>query len=65
MNADRNPTPAYLVQHRTRCHTISGTPARGARWAGDYITVCGRRHELEEFARRNIGGEARACGLCL
>jgi hypothetical protein len=64
MNADRNPVPAYLLLHRTSCHTISGTPARGSRWTGDYIKFCGRRHELEEFARCNVGGEARACGLC-
>ncbi len=22
------------------------------------------QHELEEFARRSVGGEAQACGLC-
>ena len=65
MNAARNPTPAYLVLHRTSCHTISGIPARGSRWTtGDYIKICGRRRELEEFARRNVGGEASTCGLC-
>ncbi|MGH3928319.1 MAG: hypothetical protein ACRDTT_36570 [Pseudonocardiaceae bacterium] len=64
LNADRNPTPAYLVLHRASCHTISGTPARGSRWTGDCIKICGMQHELEEFARANVGGEARACGLC-
>ncbi len=64
VNAARNPTPAYLVLHRTSCRSISGTLARGLRWTGDYVKICGRRHELEKFARRNVGGEARACGLC-
>jgi len=65
MNAARNPTPAYLVLHRTSCHTISGIPARGSRWTtGDYIKICGRRRELEEFARRKVDGEAGTCGLC-
>jgi len=64
MNTHRNPTPTYLVLHRTGCHTISGIPARGSRWTGDCIKICGKRHELEEFARRNVGGEAGACGLC-
>ena len=39
MNTDRNPTSTGLVLHRTGCHTISGTPARGSRWTGDYIKV--------------------------
>lgn len=39
-------------------------PTRGSRWTGDYIKVCGMRHELEEFARGRVGGETRACGLC-
>jgi len=58
-------TSTYLRLHQASCGTINGTPARGARWTGDYIKVCGTRHELEEFVRGNVGGEARQCGLCL
>ncbi|MCA1701784.1 MAG: hypothetical protein LC808_00335 [Actinobacteria bacterium] len=36
----------------------------GSRWTRDYIKICGRQHELEEFARSNVGSEARTCGLC-
>jgi hypothetical protein len=64
LNAERKPAPTYLVLHRTSCHTISGKPARGSHWTRDYTKICGRRHELEEFARDNVGGEARTCGLC-
>lgn len=64
LTAERKPTPAYLMPHRTTCHTISGTPACGSRWTGDYIKFCGGRHELEAFACSNVGGQAHACGLC-
>ncbi len=64
LNTARNPTPAYLVLHRATCHTISGTPARGTRWTGDYIKICGRRQELDHFAHQ-VGGPIQPCGLCL
>ncbi|WP_309112724.1 hypothetical protein [Saccharothrix sp.] len=63
VNAERTPRPSYLVLHRATCRTIGGTPARGARWTADYIKVCGSRVDLEAFARE-VGGAARACGLC-
>lgn len=65
LNAERTPRPPYLVLHRATCRSISGTPTRGAQWTADYIKVCGPRADLEAFARHDVGGTARACGLCL
>ena len=63
LNAERNPKPAYLILHRTTCHTISGEPARGAQWTHDFIKICGARAELESFAR-SAGGTAQHCRHC-
>ncbi|GAA3462729.1 hypothetical protein ACFFSW_25175 [Saccharothrix longispora] len=60
INAERSLNPANLVLHRASCHTINGTPARGATWVGSYVKVVGTRAELEaEHAT------ARPCRLCL
>jgi hypothetical protein len=64
INTGRTPTAAYLMLHRTACGSISGTPARGSTFTGDYAKVCGGREELEGFGRQ-LGGEAKPCGLCL
>ncbi len=50
--------------HRAGCGTITGKPARGTTFTGEYAKVCGERNELEEFAR-HLGGHAQPCGLCL
>jgi hypothetical protein len=64
INTGRTPSAAYLMLHRAGCETISGKPARGASFTGEYAKVCGERNELEEFAR-HLGGHAQSCGLCL
>src|SRR5690242_8971402 len=64
INTGRNPSAAYLMLHRAGCGTITGKPARGTTFTGEYAKVCGERDELEEFARQ-LGGHAHPCGLCL
>lgn len=64
INTGRSPSAAYLMLHRAGCGTITGKPARGSTFTGDYAKVCGERNELEEFAR-HLGGHAQPCGLCL
>jgi hypothetical protein len=64
INTGRTPSAAYLMLHRASCGTITGTPARGTTFTGEYVKVCGQRSELEEFAR-HLGGDAQPCGLCL
>lgn len=64
LNAYRNPTPGYLVLHRTSCHTISGEPARGSRWTHDYRKICGQQLDLEQWAGDEFGATAERCGVC-
>jgi hypothetical protein len=64
INTGRTPSAAYLMLHRAGCGSITGTPARGSTFTGEYSKVCGGRNELEEFAR-HLGGHAQPCGLCL
>jgi hypothetical protein len=64
INTGRRPSAAYLVLHRTSCSTISGTPARGSTFTGEYTKVCGDQKELDEFAR-DLGSAPAPCGLCI
>lgn len=64
INTGRTPSTAYLMLHRASCGTITGTPARGTTFTGEYAKVCGERDELEEFARQ-LGSHPQPCGLCL
>jgi hypothetical protein len=64
INTGRTPTASYLMLHRAGCGSITGRPARGSTFTGDYAKVCGDRVELEGFARQ-LGGRAQPCGLCL
>jgi hypothetical protein len=50
--------------HRASCATISGRPARGSTFTGEYTKVCGGQAELDAFAR-HLGDVARPCGQCL
>ena len=55
INTGRTPSAAYLMLDRAGCGTITGRPARGTAFTGEYAKVCGERNELEEFAR-HLGG---------
>jgi hypothetical protein len=64
INTYRAPSSAYLMLHRATCKTISGRPARGSTFMGEYSKVCGAREELQRFAD-SLGGEAGPCRICL
>ena len=64
VNTYRNPTPAYLILHRATCRTISGNPARGRQWTGEYLKACGDLAELQTWASREVHGTLRHCQLC-
>jgi hypothetical protein len=64
LNTGRTPAPSYLMLHHARCGTITGRPARGTTFTGDYTKVCGSRDELETFAQQ-LGGLPQPCGTCL
>lgn len=60
----REPSNRYLMLHRATCKTISGRPARGSTFMGEYSKVCGTREDLARFAH-SLGGDAKPCRLCL
>ena len=64
LNTGRNPTAAYLMLHRATCPTISGEPARGTTFTGEYSKVCGGKEDLEAFAG-DLGGSPNPCRACI
>ena len=65
VNTLRNPNPNNLVLHHTSCRTITGQPTRGSGWTGAYVKVCSTDVDaLQDWARREVGGELRPCGIC-
>lgn len=64
VNCYKNPSSEYLMLHRATCWTIS-TPARTNWTTTGYIKVCSlNRNELEKWARRQVGGNLKACSFC-
>jgi hypothetical protein len=41
INTGRTATASYLMLHRSDCGTITGGPARGSTFTGEYVKVCG------------------------
>lgn len=64
VNTYRTPSASYLKLHRATCWTIDGT--REANYtSGDYSKVCAETvTELEDWARRTLGGSLDACSRC-
>lgn len=57
MNVNRNPKSSYLKLHRPWCHHISGPRDPGAYTEREYVKICAtRRDDLDEWARRAVGG---------
>jgi hypothetical protein len=64
VNAERNPSPRYLVLHRADCQTIVPTPGRA--WTRHYIKLgSAERAPLDAWARRQFSAELKPCGLCV
>jgi hypothetical protein len=65
VNCEKSLNPNSLMLHRADCRTITGTPTFGKTWTGDYIKVCSTdRRELHRWAREEVGGRLRPCGIC-
>lgn len=65
VNCFRSKGPGYLLLHRADCRTITGSPTVGDTWTGDYIKVCSdSRLDLQRWAREEVGGRLKPCGLC-
>jgi len=51
--------------HTAACPTITGTPARGDTFTGDWVKVCFvSRAELDDWALRQFGSAVQRCGTC-
>jgi hypothetical protein len=56
-----NPSTARL--HHAYCPTITGEPAHGATWTGEYIKICSTSlAELERWALGEVRVEIQRCG---
>ena len=64
VNHHRYPDPAYLKLHRATCGSIRSESRQN--YVGEsYAKTCAeRKAELQEWARREIGGSLSRCGLC-
>ena len=67
VNTKRQPSATYLMLHRATCgHISSHRPNVDWHWTRDYVKVCATgRQELEEWARRDLGGTLVDCRSCL
>jgi hypothetical protein len=66
VNAYRNPTPDYLMLHRTSCPHLHRPVAEG-RWTRDFVKVCATRSDdLAAWARQAVTDSARLkpCHWC-
>ena len=66
VNTYRTPNPQYLLIHRASCHSISKKTSPDYTWTeGGYLKACASAYdELDRWARREVGGELKACTLC-
>ena len=55
VNTRRRPSPDYIRLHAA---------THGVGWTTTYLKVCGRRRELETWAR-TVGGRVDPCTRCL
>jgi hypothetical protein len=63
INTYRNPSPSYLVLHKSGCPHFKGSPE--LQWTVDYVKLCsGNRSDLEQWARQTVGGDTTLCGTC-
>jgi hypothetical protein len=66
VNAYRNPTPDYLMLHRTSCPHLNTRVAEG-RWTRDFLKVCATStDDLARWARQTVTESARLkpCHWC-
>lgn len=65
INIQRTHNPRDARLHTAVCKTITGTPARGTTFAGDWVKVCsGSLADLDTWALRNLGAVVRRCPTC-
>jgi hypothetical protein len=62
VNCYRNPTPSYLVLHRTSCYHIQRW--QGRRSTADYRKMCADTEQPLEDRAAGIGGTLTRCRSC-
>jgi hypothetical protein len=63
INIQRNHNPNDSRLRRADCHTITGNPARGKTWVGDWVKVCSADlRALDRWATARVGASITRCG---
>jgi hypothetical protein len=64
VNAERHPSPSYLMLHRAQCAHIARASQQG-RWTVAYVKICASAvAELERWASTVVGGRLQPCRWC-
>jgi hypothetical protein len=64
VNAERRPSPRYLILHRADCTFITRASQQG-RWTVAYIKMCApEAAELKRWASTVVGGRLQPCRWC-
>ncbi len=65
INIQRSHNPRDARLHTAICQTITGTPARGSAFVGDWVKVCSASlAELDDWAMRETGSALQRCPVC-
>jgi hypothetical protein len=65
INIQRTCNPRDARLHAAYCETITGVPARGDTFTGDWIKVCSESlAELDSWAGKHTGTVVKPCGTC-
>lgn len=65
INAERTPSPNYLMLHRVGCMHVGDGEDRDVAHTADYIKICAPiKFELEAWARTVVGGDPIPCQTC-
>jgi hypothetical protein len=65
LNCEHPPRPQYIVLHRSKCHTISGLPARGSTFTSPFMKVCATSPDsIESWALASTAALPRRCRTC-
>jgi hypothetical protein len=65
INIQRSHNPRDARLHTVGCRTITGTPARGDTFTGDWVKVCSvSLEELDDWAVQEVGSAVQRCPTC-
>jgi hypothetical protein len=65
INIQRTYNPRDARLHVAHCETITGAPARGDTFTGDWIKVCSESlAKLDDWAVQHTGSAVVRCGTC-